>query len=62
VLEDLALANFRLGLSERIPADKRLEYCDKASRVYELLMEMTNNASEYVSAHDSVQTLINSIR
>lgn len=61
VLEDLALANFRLGLSERIPADQRLDYCDKASRVYELLMEMTNNASEYVSAHASVQKLINSI-
>ena len=62
VLEDLALANFRLGLSERIPAEKRLDYCEKALRIYELLMEMTNNASEYVSAHDSVQTLIESIK
>ena len=62
VLEDLALANFRLGLSERIPAEKRLDYCEKALRTYELLMEMTNNASEYVSAHDSVQKLIESIR
>ena len=62
VLEDLALANFRLGLSERIPAEKRLDYCEKAERIYELLMEMTNNASEYVSAHDSVQNLLDSIR
>ena len=62
VLEDLALANFRLGLSERIPAEKRLDYCEKASSIYELLMEMTNNASEYVSAHDSVNTLIDSLK
>lgn len=61
VVEDLALVNFRLGLSERIPADKRLDYCEKATRTYELLMDMTNNASEYVNAHDSVQKLINSI-
>ena len=62
VLEDLALANFRLGLSERIPAEKRLDYCEKASRVYELLMEMTNKASKYVSAHASVQELIKSMK
>lgn len=55
IYEDLALANFRLGMSERFTPEQRLEYCEEASRIYERLKEMTNNAEEYGSAYASVQ-------
>ncbi len=55
IFEDLALAYFRLGDSERLSPEKRMEYYEKASQTYEYLMEITNDAEEYVKAHASVQ-------
>ena len=55
IIEDLALANFRLGMSERFPAEKRLDYYSKALHVYEHLLTITNNAAQYISARDAVQ-------
>ena len=61
ILEDLALANYSLAMSDCLMDEQKMDYGEKALRVYELLMEMTNDAVKYVNAHTSVQELINRI-
>ena len=61
IIEDYALVLLRLGMSERLKTEQRMEYYNKSAAVYELLMKMTNNAKEYVNNHRFVQTKISEI-
>ena len=61
IIEDYALVLLRLGMSERLKTEQRIEYYNKSAAVYELLMKMTNNAKEYVNNHRFVQTKISEI-
>ena len=61
IIEDLALAYFRLGMSDRLTTEQKLNYCSKASDAYHRLIEMTNSAEEYKRAYRSVQDYVNTI-
>ncbi len=61
ILEDLALAYFRLGMSDRFKTEQKLDYCCKARATYLDLMAMTNNAAEYVNAYESVVKYISEL-
>lgn len=61
ILEDLAAAYFRLGISDRLRGEERLDYCRKAAQSYKQLTEMTNGAEEYVQAYASARKLIEAI-
>ncbi|MGI6090902.1 MAG: hypothetical protein ACOYEL_05910 [Saccharofermentanales bacterium] len=61
IIEDLALAYFRLGMSDRLTTEQRLNYCSKASDAYNRLMGMTNSAEEYERAYKSVLDYMNAI-
>ena len=54
ILEDLALACFRLGMSDRFNKEQKLDYYSKARTAYQDLLALTNNATEYVDAYESV--------
>ena len=61
IIEDLAAACFRLGLSEKLTSEQRISYCQKAIWTYDKLEKMTNYAEEYVKAKASVKDLLEAI-